>query len=180
VATTDLKLTSAGSLPKPGPIGRIVRLGFGVFCLLYVLELWGLRGHPMTASGQIPSLLWNGAIFGVFLVSYVVNIGFSQSWKKWPAIFSILGLAGVAGISKILYGDYESVLTAYALFIWLFYIFTHLGLAFVLAAVLGTPGCEMRAFHHLWSVVTGKTTKEHVCPIGPLTPIDNWEAGRRR
>lgn len=25
---------------------------------------------------------------GLFLISYVVNIGFSRAWKKWSAIFS--------------------------------------------------------------------------------------------
>lgn len=180
MATTDLKLTDAGSLPKPGPIGRLVRLGFGALCLFYVVDLWSLRGNPISASGEIPSLLWNGIIFGLFLVSYVVNIGFSQSWKKWPAVISALVLAGTAGVSQLIYGDFESALTASVVLIWLLYIFTHLGLAFVLAALLRTPGCEMRSFHHLWSMVSGRATKEHVCPIGPLTPIDNWEAGRRK
>lgn len=176
MATTDLNLTDAGKLPKPGPIGRLVRLAFGALCLLYVADLWSSRGNPITDAGHIQSSLLIGIIFGLFLVNYVVNIGFSRSWKKWPALFSALGLVGVAGISKIVYGEYESALTAYALLIWLLYIFAHLGTAFVLASLIRTAGCEMRTFHHLWSLVSGRTTKEHICPIGPLTPIDNWEA----
>ena len=39
----------------------------------------------------------------------------------------------------------------------------------------GTPGCEMRAFHDLFSRLTGIQTKEHYCPVGPLHPIDQWE-----
>lgn len=179
MATTDLRLTDAGSLPMPGPIGRLVRLAFGALCLFYVVDLWAIRRNPVAASGQISPLLLNGTIFGLFLVSYVVNIGLSQSWKKWSAVVCALGLAGAAGISRVVYGDYESALSANALLIWLLYIFTHLGIAFVLSSLIGTPGCEMRAFHHFWSRITGQTTKEHVCPIGPLTPIDNWEARRR-
>jgi len=180
MATTDLKLTDAGSLPKPGPVGRLVRLGFGVLALSLVVELWQVSSYPLTSSGEIPSVMWNGIIIGLFLVSYVVNIGFSQSWKKWPAAVSAAGLLALAGISKLVYGEYESLLTAYALLVWLLYIFAHLGSAFVLAAVIRTPGCEMRAFHHLWTLLTRQPTKEHVCPIGPLTPIDNWEARRRQ
>jgi hypothetical protein len=59
-------------------------------------------------------------------------------------------------------------------------LFLHLGIAYVLAAVIGTPGCEMRAFHDLYSRVTGIPTKEHYCPVGPLHPIDQWEARRIR
>ena len=33
---TDLKLDEPGLLPKPGPVGRIVRLLFGLLCLWYV------------------------------------------------------------------------------------------------------------------------------------------------
>jgi len=50
--------------------------------------------------------------------------------------------------------------------------------AFLLSGLIGSPGCEMRAFHHLYSKVTGKPTKEHYCPIGPLHAIDQWEAKR--
>lgn len=30
----------------------------------------------------------------------------------------------------------------------------------------------MRAFHNLYSGATGKPTKEHYCPVGPLNSID--------
>jgi len=44
----------------------------------------------------------------------------------------------------------------------------------------GTPGCEMRAFHHLYTKITGKPTNEHHCPVGPLHPVDQWEAARQK
>lgn len=176
MATTDLKLEECGTLPKPGPIGRLVRLGFGLLCLYYVYSLWIARGDLITADGTIRPLLWNGILGGLFLVSYVVNIGFSGAWKKWPAIISVLFLLGFALMGYIQAGSFETPMLAHAVHIWAFYIFTHLGLAFVLAAIICTPGCEMRAFHHLYSLVSGNPTKEHHCPIGPLQPIDNWEA----
>ena len=53
--------------------------------------------------------------------------------------------------------------------------FAHLGYSFVLAGILATPGCEMRATHHLFSILSGKPVKEHHCPVGPLNTIDKWE-----
>ena len=112
-------------------------------------------------------------------VSYVVNIGFSRSWKKRPAFASVALLLGAASVNYLSSGAVEGHLSAMVLHSWLLYVFGHLGLAFLLSAIIGTPGCEMRAFHHLYSLMTGRPTKEHHCPVGPLRPIDQWEAARR-
>ena len=178
MATTDLKLDEPGSLPRPGPVGRLVRLGFGILCLWYVYGLIQVSGNLIAANGSIRPAIWNGIIFGLFLVSYVVNIGFSRAWKKWPAVVSAAALAIIAGVGYALEGTIETNLLARSIWIWEFYVFSHLGFAFVIAAVIGTPGCEMRAFHDLYSKLTGVPTKEHYCPVGPLHPIDQWEPRR--
>jgi hypothetical protein len=178
MATTDLKLDEPGSLPRPGPVGRLVRLGFGLLCLWYVYELVQVWGDYWTTDGNIRPVVWNGIIIGLFLVSYVVNIGYSRAWKKWPAIASALVLAGIAAAGYVMTGNAETEWLAQAIWLWEFYVFTHLGVAFLVASVIATPGCEMRAFHDLYSRITGKSTKEHYCPVGPLHPIDLWEAGR--
>ncbi|MBU2676993.1 MAG: hypothetical protein KJP16_07900, partial [Gammaproteobacteria bacterium] len=72
----------------------------------------------------------------------------------------------------------ETEILAQTLWVWEVYAFGHLGLAFLVSGLIGTPGCEMRAFHDLYSRVSGMPTKEHFCPIGPLHPIDQWEARR--
>ncbi|WP_420429402.1 hypothetical protein [Kordiimonas sp.] len=175
MATTDLKLEECGSLPKPGPFGRLARIGFGALCLYYVFALWGVRQDLITDTGTIRQLVWNGIVPGLILVSYVINIGFSRAWKKWPAIASIAIMLVAAGTGYALTGSIETYLLAHTVHAWELYVFSHLGLAFMFAAVLRTPGCEMRAFHHLFSLITKRLTKEHHCPIGPLTPIDQWE-----
>lgn len=178
MATTDLNLSAPGDIPKPGPIGRMLRLGLGVLCLYYVNGLLNVGGSLLTVDGHIRQLLWNGILPGLILVSYVVNIGFSRGWKKWPAILSLVMLAGAAAYSWSATGSAEGQLSATLLWVWLTYVFGHLGLAFVLSALLATPGCEMRAFHHTWTILTGHPTKEHHCPVGPLGPVDRWESGR--
>jgi hypothetical protein len=180
MATTDLKLHEPGSLPRPGPVGRAVRLAFGLLCLWHITSLIYVMDNLFNSDGHIKETLWNGIIIGLFLVSYVVNIGFSKGWKKWPAIISVSVFLLIAGIGYLTQGEFETSLLAWTIWGWELYVFSHLGLAFILAGVIGTAGCEMRAFHDLYSRFTGILTKEHICPIGPLHSIDQWEAGRFR
>jgi hypothetical protein len=175
MASTDLKLEDVGTLTPPGLIGRLVRLIFGSLSLYYVYGLWSVWDQKLTVDGHIEPLIWNGVFASLLLVSYVINIGYSRDWKKRPALFSLLYLLIVAFIGWQSSGSWENIILATAIAVWEFYIFTHLGLCFVIAAIIATPGCEMRAFHHLYGVVTGTNTKEHHCPIGPLSAIDRWE-----
>jgi hypothetical protein len=178
MATTDLKLDEPGSLPRPGPVGRAVRLLLGSLCLWYASELIAAAGSLIDNNGHILPLVWNGILPGLFLISYVINIGFSRSWGKIPAVVSAAVLAVAALASYLSWETVETNLFARSAWIWDLYLFGHLGLSFVLAAVVATPGCEMRALHDLYSRITGNPTKEHYCPIGPLHPIDQWEARR--
>lgn len=178
MATTDLKLDEPGSLPRPGPVGRFVRLVFGSLCLWYVFSLILVAGSIIDSDGRIRQVIWNGLIIGLFLVSYVINIGFSKAWKKWPAIVSAGVFLLIGGIGLIWHGTIETRMLALLIWIWELYVFSHLGLAFVISALVGSPGCEMRAFHFLYSHLSGKQSKEHHCPIGPLHSIDQWEAQR--
>lgn len=180
MATTDLKLDEPGSLPKPGPIGRIVRLMLGVLCAWYVKGLVDVSGSLFTGDGHIRALVWNGIVPSLFMISYVVNIGFSRAWGKRPAIASALVLAAIAGTGYLLQGTIETEMLARTLWAWETYLFSHLGLTFIIAGIIGTPGCEMRAFHDLFSRISGVSTKEHYCPVGPLNPIDQWEARRSK
>ncbi len=179
MASTDLKLVQPGCLSKPGPIGRFVRLGFGALCIYYAISLWGIRSELITNAGTIRPMIWNGIFPGIILVSYVVNIGFSRAWKKWPAIISLMLILMAGAVGLLLTGAVESPILAGTVFVWELYVFSHLGLSFALSGVLATPGCEMRALYHLFSLITGKPTKEHHCPIGPLNALDRWENTRK-
>lgn len=85
-------------------------------------------------------------------------------------------LLGIAGTAQLMTGNPETVLLAKSIWGLELYLFSHLGLAFLVAGLIGTPGCEMCALHDLYSKITGNPTKEHICPVGPLGPIDRWEA----
>ena len=178
MATTDLKLDEPGSLPRPGPIGRIVRIAFGLLCMEYVSGLVQVSGSLIDSAGSIRPVIWNGVIFGLFLASYIVNIGYSKAWNKLPALASAGVFLAIAGLGFLMEGTFATPLLARAIWTWELYLFSHLGTAFIISGLIGTPGCEMRAFHDLYSRITGVATKEHYCPVGPLHPIDQWEAGR--
>ena len=102
MATTDLKLDEPGSLPKPGPVGRLVRLALGLLCAWYVKDLIDVSGSLIAGDGHIRAVNWNGIIPGLFLVSYIINIGFSRAWGKRPAIVSAIVLASVAAFGYLL------------------------------------------------------------------------------
>ena len=57
------------------------------------------------------------------------------------------------------------------------YVYAHLGLSFLLSAILATPGCEMRAIPHLAGILTRAPAREHYCP-GFLDNVDRWERAR--
>jgi hypothetical protein len=176
MATTDLKLDEPGTLPRSGPVGRIARLAFGGLCLWYAVNLIQTGNDLLGDDGHIKQVVWNGIVFGLFLVSYVINIGFSVAWKKWPAFVSAGVMVLIAGFGLLTQGSIESNLLARVIWGWELYVFSHLGLAFVVSSVIGSAGCEMRAFHELYSRITGIPTKEHYCPIGPLHSLDQWES----
>jgi len=178
MATTDLKLDDHGSLPKPGPMGRLLRLVFGIICIWYVVQLFAVSGDLMDSDSRIKSIVWNGILIGLFLVSYIINIGYSRAWKKWPAVVSAAVFILLAGAGFISTGSFQTSFLASTVWAWEIYLFSHLGTAFLVASLIGSPGCEMRAFHSLYTRITGKPTKEHHCPVGPLQPVDEWEARR--
>ncbi len=155
-----------------------MRIAFGALSLSYVLGLVEVHGSLLTAAGNVRPVVWNGIVPGLLLISYVINIGFSRAWRKLPALASGALFLIVGGIGLLVVGTLETQGLALTMWTWEVYLFTHLGLAFIVAGLIGTPGCEMRAFHDLYSRATGKPTKEHYCPVGPLNSIDRWEASR--
>jgi hypothetical protein len=180
MATTDLKLDNPGSLLRPGPIGRLVRFAYGVVFIWFVVGLLDVSSDLLSESGHIRWILALGLVIGLYLINYIINIGYSRAWKKWPALISSGLFFAIAGIGYLTEGTIQTELLARSLWLWEIYLFLHLGSAYVIASVIGTPGCEMRAYHDLYSQLTGVPTKEHYCPIGPLNPIDQWEVQRSK
>ncbi len=161
-----------GTLDKPGPIGRVVRLSIATLCLWAV---WQLAVFSGVGALRSPSW-WLAAGFALWLAPYVVNIGFGVKWGAWPRVISLALAAAGAIAAYLIAGNVLATPFYLTLNIWMLYIFTHLGLSFALSAVLATPGCEMRSIPHLLGMITGKKAIEHYCP-GFIDNVDRWERG---
>ncbi|MDH3747544.1 MAG: hypothetical protein OER97_05010 [Gammaproteobacteria bacterium] len=162
-----------GTLVGPGPIGRVVRLLLGAQCLWLV---WQLAVHSGTPDLYNPSF-WVLAVLGLMLAPYVVNIGFGVEWGAWPRIASVAIILGAAAVSYLTASSLLSFPLWATMTIWMIYIYAHLGVSFVLSAMLATPGCEMRAIPQLFGLVFKQGSREHYCP-GFIDNIDKWEHGR--
>jgi hypothetical protein len=164
-----------GTLQRPGPIGRIVRLAFGVLCLWLA---WSIAVGSGADTLHNPTL-WFWVLFALVLAPYVVNIGFGVTWGAWPRVASALLLAASGTVSFVLTGGPLEYPAWPVVLIWMTYIYGHLGISFVLASILATPGCEMRSIPHLFGIVRHREALEHYCP-GFIDTVDKWELERRR
>lgn len=182
----DNIFVESGTLVTPGWIGRLLRLGLGLALLKLFYDLLRFevimdRGDTGLTSSQAPDQVWFWvlAVWLFWILPFVVNIGFGVSWRRWPQAAVLAGAAFAMVSSLIGEGTIWSEPLGWVLLVWLLYESLHLGVSFVMSAVLATPGCEMRALAHLWTLVTGRRTSEHFCPSGFLDSLDRWEAGRR-
>ena len=174
---SETRFEKQGSLPKPGPIGRLVRLALGALCLYGVYGLyqaWSYYGIEAPISE--PTWIITFAV-AVWLIPPVVNIGFMKNWGRRPRWFVVIGAAVLAVVSRVGWGSWIGPPLGIFVSAVIFYTLGHLGLSFVLSAILGTPGCEMRAIPHLWTLLTGRDTREHYCP-GWIDGVDRWELNR--
>ena len=124
---------------------------------------------------QLFVFLW--PVVALWLLPPVVNLGFGRSWKNRPRIVVLLACAGAILVDLFVYGQIWGPPLGAVVYAVTVYTFAHLGLSFVLATLLATPGCEMRAIPDLIGRLTGRTAQEHHCP-GFIQPIDDWEARR--
>lgn len=174
----SLQLVAPGSLSRPGPIGRLVRLLLGAVCLY---ALWGVVNiAPEFVENPIGLLPNLGLmiVFALYIFNYVVTIGFSRDWHRYPLIVSLIIMVAVAAAGFLFTGDAGTDALGITVLLWLGYFYTHLGVSFLLAAFLATPGCEMRAIPELFGKITNRESKQHHCPVSILSGIDRWEERR--
>ena len=173
-----LELVDAGSLVRPRTIGRTVRLLLGVFCLYVFAELFYY--YEWTTSQPFSSLddRFLVLLAPLWIFNYVVNIGFGKSWGRRPLIISLTALGIAACTAYLVTDSLNSPIFGIPLNLWLVYFYGHLGLSFMLAALIGTPGCEMRAIPELFGRIRRLPSEEHQCPVSFITRVDEWEHRR--
>ncbi len=108
---------------------------------------------------------------------YVVNIGFGISTGAWPRILSAALIVLASTASYLVTDEFLGEPLWLVVNTWAVYVFGHLGISYLLASILATPGCEMRAIPHLLGLATGKEVAEHFCPAF-MDNLDKWEHER--
>ncbi len=164
-----------GSLAKPMIFGRIARFALGAWLLYFLYQLIAF-GADILVDQTPPNSwsLWLVAFFGIWATPYVINIGFSRNWKHWPRVVVLAIGVVLVGIDLLYYGTWWATPLGVFTLVWFVYWTAHLGISLVLSALIATPGCEMRAIPHLWTLVSGHRTREHYCP-GVFDSLDRWE-----
>lgn len=177
--SAPLQFVNAGTLAAPGPVGRWLRAVLGALCLFALFSV--VQHLPATTSHPVATLdaRWPLLLAPLCVFNYVVNIGFGRDWGTRPLIVSVAALAVAAAAALLVTGAADSPILGVPLNLWLSYFYAHLGVSFLLAALLATPGCEMRAIAQLLGRLGGRSGAEHHCPVALLGAVDAWEARRR-
>ena len=167
--------TSAAPLAPAGIIGRIGKFSMGAAQLLGV---YSLAGGYMLVTRETPTVglsFWIFAGLAFALVSWTVNLAYRRSWgaKPFYVVTALAAAGALYGFATA--GTFWSLPFALVVYVVTMYVHGHMGFCHVLAALIATPGCEMRAIDHLRSKLTGNKVSLQICP-GIWTPLDNWEA----
>jgi len=130
---------TAGTLPKPLPIGRLGRLLAAVGTLFYFV--WNITRYGDLVGSDVPEGgYWIGVGFAFWYFSDLVVVGLSRSWGRWPqvAVFPFALALLIADLGA--YGDLWAPPLAWGVYIFTEFFFVYIGVSFLLAAIFAVPG----------------------------------------
>ena len=160
--------TDSQQLVRAGGLGRAIRAGFGILTLGWLLSLLTVwRGELW--SGEVPVRdvgFWALVVFALWGTSYVFNIPFGLSWGQRTRTAVVVGAGLASLIGLVAGGGFPNVVFGVYLWAWFVALTGLLGPAFLLAAALGTPGCEMRSYAHGLALLGGGDVATVACPGG--------------
>lgn len=172
----DHSYVSPGVLPKPGLLGRGIRLVLGIFVLVGAFGI--VTGFRQLVSLQrVPGSveLWLFALLLFASMRDVIDLGLGVQWGRKAQMITLI-LAGIfIALDDIIYRRLWAPPFGVLFCIWCLSIAIPLGVALILAAIFGTPGCEMRTYAALLARLQGRSASEHYCP-GGVDFIDRWVA----
>jgi hypothetical protein len=114
------------------------------------------------------------AALAICLLPWTVNLGFNRNWGRRPLVAAGSALAVAGLLSLAIFASWWAAPVSLVVYALCIYVHGHMGASHVLAAILGTPGCEMRAPAQLLARLRGNAATFVACP-GFWTPLDNWE-----
>lgn len=177
---------------RTGLVGRLVRLGWALLAALSLASIVDSRGSAHFRNPHILTepLAW--LLHGLMLATFVILVGaiaslrFGDRVTRWIRVATVvavaLTVAAASALGQAIYGAVWGF--PLADLVWYFDVFMLVVqlVAFILAAALGTPGCEVG----VWTELIGRGQGERVARTEGLTCIvgihliDRWEARRNR
>ncbi len=126
-------------LPKPGPIGRSVRLALGLVLLYFAVS--ALTHYRLGGSPSARDLgVWIGLAYAVYFLPDVINLGFGRSWGRRPLFVGVTAVGAAGLIDLVSSGTVLGPALGLIVFVLIVYVFTHIGLSLILAAIIAAPG----------------------------------------
>jgi hypothetical protein len=183
---------TAAEVGRTGPIGRLARVGLAVLltlALISIVDEGGVSAFREVDLGTEPGLWILGALSPTLFVLLVGEL--VRGWKgnasvRHARLGALLVLAVAFGlaaaISVVSSGDVWGFPLA-DLVLWFFVLVLIQSIvALVLAAMIGTPGCELGVWPELiWGVRgTGRGKFPWLACVIGVHFIDQWEAAQRR
>lgn len=146
-------------LPKlPGRIGRFIVGGFTIMV-------------PFEIYNHFSPLFWLLiAALTLYLIRYSLNVGFKRNWKNLPRFGFLLVILIGTILDQIYFGTFFGAFTRSVLLVGIFWTWIHIGIAFLLSGLIGSPGCELVAYHVIYAKLRKRPYKDQPCPV-PWSPI---------
>lgn len=159
---------------RPGPVGRVVRLGLGLLTLQAAVgTMLALIDGPSGGPDLDDTGLVIATGIAAWLTPTVYDIGLGTDHGNRWRLLAAVGIVSATGAGALVGAPGTGL--AVGILIWITLTLGWLGIAFLVATILRTPGCEMRSLPHLASLVLPGGRDFVACP-GPLQPLDEWEA----
>ncbi len=181
---TQLQHRDATTPPRSGVVGRLVRVLYGAVMAWFAFQ-WAEAGLTWFSEPTTPANPWVWIVTGLGIYYGLYQLPASSFGAPWGRrVVSIyLTLLATAAVTAVLtQGDlWAAPLTwlLYGLDVGLVVVAT---IAFLVAVVLGTPGCEMGGLAELIRRLRGASNAEAtegIWCIGGLHKLDEWETGWR-
>ena len=129
-----------GSLPKPGPIGRMIRIVSGCVLLYFFIVTLTNFGNYVSLTVPKHPLMCLGVALSFYFLAYVVNVGFTITWGRWLQLILVAAAMATVVFDLLIYRSFWGPPLGLLVFALLAYVTGHLGLSFILAGILATPG----------------------------------------
>ena len=129
-----------GAIPKPGPIGRMVRIISGCALLYFFAVTLTNFGNYIGLAVPKHPLMWLGVALSIYFLAYVVNVGFTITWGRRLQFILVAVAMDTIVLDFSIYQSFWGPPLGLLVFALLAYVTGHLGLSFILAGILATPG----------------------------------------